>query len=145
MNLSHSDLGTAERTVAGGPSGTAGYLFNIINSAMSLGISSCSPSATISYVSVRPQAEQPIWYVSVSQLALVAAIAKLIRFIISPSPSCVGNIGLPTPSMQSQMHELAKTLPPPRKQNIACDACRYVPVIAHKSQIPTKDGGEPVR
>ncbi|KAJ7069876.1 hypothetical protein C8F01DRAFT_1207397 [Mycena amicta] len=31
---------------------------------------------------------------------------------------------LPTHSMQSQMHELAKTLPPPRKQNTACDACR---------------------
>ncbi|KAJ7175762.1 hypothetical protein C8R46DRAFT_1160905 [Mycena filopes] len=26
--------------------------------------------------------------------------------------------------MQSAMHELAKTLPPPRKQNTACDACR---------------------
>lgn len=26
--------------------------------------------------------------------------------------------------MQNQMHELAKTLPPPRKQNTACDACR---------------------
>uniref|UniRef100_A0A8H8CMA0 Zn(2)-C6 fungal-type domain-containing protein n=1 Tax=Psilocybe cubensis TaxID=181762 RepID=A0A8H8CMA0_PSICU len=31
---------------------------------------------------------------------------------------------LPTPSMQNQIHELAKTLPPPRKQNTACDACR---------------------
>ncbi len=31
---------------------------------------------------------------------------------------------LPTPSMQDQIHELAKTLPPPRKQNTACDACR---------------------
>ncbi|EPQ50998.1 hypothetical protein GLOTRDRAFT_118074 [Gloeophyllum trabeum ATCC 11539] len=26
--------------------------------------------------------------------------------------------------MQNQIHELAKTLPPPRKQNTACDACR---------------------
>ena len=33
---------------------------------------------------------------------------------------------LPTPSMQDQIHELAKTLPPPRKQNTACDACRSV-------------------
>ncbi|KAJ7935527.1 hypothetical protein B0H13DRAFT_2304569 [Mycena leptocephala] len=33
-------------------------------------------------------------------------------------------LSLPTPSMQNQMHELAKTLPPPRKQNTACDACR---------------------
>ncbi|KAJ7044007.1 hypothetical protein C8F04DRAFT_1071288 [Mycena alexandri] len=33
-------------------------------------------------------------------------------------------LALPTPSMQNQMHELAKTLPPPRKQNTACDACR---------------------
>ncbi|KAF7314275.1 hypothetical protein MKEN_00900100 [Mycena kentingensis (nom. inval.)] len=31
---------------------------------------------------------------------------------------------LPNHTMQSQMHELAKTLPPPRKQNTACDACR---------------------
>ncbi|KIM43381.1 hypothetical protein M413DRAFT_403216 [Hebeloma cylindrosporum] len=31
---------------------------------------------------------------------------------------------LPTPTMQNQIHELAKTLPPPRKQNTACDACR---------------------
>ncbi|TFK73576.1 hypothetical protein BDN72DRAFT_814134 [Pluteus cervinus] len=31
---------------------------------------------------------------------------------------------LPTPSMQNHIHELAKTLPPPRKQNTACDACR---------------------
>ncbi|KAF8635875.1 hypothetical protein AX15_000062 [Amanita polypyramis BW_CC] len=31
---------------------------------------------------------------------------------------------LPTPSIQNQIHELAKTLPPPRKQNTACDACR---------------------
>ncbi|KIO06193.1 hypothetical protein M404DRAFT_139322, partial [Pisolithus tinctorius Marx 270] len=30
---------------------------------------------------------------------------------------------LPTPSLQNQIHELAKSLPPPRKQNIACDAC----------------------
>ena len=26
--------------------------------------------------------------------------------------------------MQNQIHVLAKTLPPPRKQNTACDACR---------------------
>ena len=31
-----------------------------------------------------------------------------------------------TPSVQNHMHELAKTLPPPRKQNTACDACRLV-------------------
>lgn len=35
-------------------------------------------------------------------------------------------IGLPTHSQQSYMHELAKTLPPPRRQNVACDACRSV-------------------
>jgi hypothetical protein len=34
-------------------------------------------------------------------------------------------LSLPSPSVQNQIHELAKTLPPPRKQNIACDACRY--------------------
>jgi hypothetical protein len=33
-------------------------------------------------------------------------------------------LSLPSPSVQNQIHELAKTLPPPRKQNIACDACR---------------------
>jgi hypothetical protein len=31
---------------------------------------------------------------------------------------------LPTQLVQNQIHELAKTLPPPRKQNTACDACR---------------------
>ncbi|KAH7885359.1 hypothetical protein F5I97DRAFT_1376184 [Phlebopus sp. FC_14] len=31
---------------------------------------------------------------------------------------------LPTQMVQNQIHELAKTLPPPRKQNTACDACR---------------------
>jgi hypothetical protein len=31
---------------------------------------------------------------------------------------------MPTTSMQNQIHELAKTLPAPRKQNTACDACR---------------------
>ncbi|CAA7261362.1 unnamed protein product [Cyclocybe aegerita] len=36
----------------------------------------------------------------------------------------VPGLALPTPSMQNQIHELAKTLPPPRKQNTACDACR---------------------
>ncbi|KAJ7095959.1 hypothetical protein B0H15DRAFT_82387 [Mycena belliarum] len=41
----------------------------------------------------------------------------------SSSQSSPG-LSLPTPSMQNQMHELAKTLPPPRKQNTACDACR---------------------
>lgn len=29
-----------------------------------------------------------------------------------------------SPSVQNQIHELAKTLPPPRRQNTACDACR---------------------
>lgn len=38
-------------------------------------------------------------------------------------------IVLPTPSMQNQIHELAKTLPPPRKQNIACDACRCAHLV----------------
>ncbi|KAF8964208.1 hypothetical protein BDZ97DRAFT_1919159 [Flammula alnicola] len=43
-----------------------------------------------------------------------------------PPPNVAQQQGLvlPTPSMQNQMHELAKTLPPPRKQNTACDACR---------------------
>ena len=37
---------------------------------------------------------------------------------------------LPTQLVQNQIHELAKTLPPPRKQNTACDACRFVPALA---------------
>ncbi|KAL0960646.1 hypothetical protein HGRIS_005674 [Hohenbuehelia grisea] len=32
-------------------------------------------------------------------------------------------LALPNQSFQNQIHELAKTLPPPRKQNTACDAC----------------------
>ncbi|EGO23988.1 hypothetical protein SERLADRAFT_450284 [Serpula lacrymans var. lacrymans S7.9] len=39
---------------------------------------------------------------------------------------------LPTPSIQNQIHELAKTLPPPRKQNTACDACRSRKVKCHR-------------
>jgi len=34
--------------------------------------------------------------------------------------------------MQNQIHELAKTLPPPRKQNTACDACRTRKVKCNK-------------
>ena len=41
-----------------------------------------------------------------------------------PSPATAFNFS--SPSMQNQIHELAKTLPPPRKQNTACDACRSV-------------------
>ncbi|KAG2009870.1 hypothetical protein CC2G_012747 [Coprinopsis cinerea AmutBmut pab1-1] len=39
---------------------------------------------------------------------------------------------LPTQSFQNQIHELAKTLPPPRKQNTACDACRSRKVKCNK-------------
>ncbi|KAI0669214.1 hypothetical protein C8Q78DRAFT_1042258 [Trametes maxima] len=39
--------------------------------------------------------------------------------------------------MQNQIHELAKTLPPPRKQNTACDACRARKVKCN--QIPGQD------
>ncbi|KAI0771178.1 hypothetical protein BD413DRAFT_551633 [Trametes elegans] len=42
-----------------------------------------------------------------------------------------------SPSMQNQIHELAKTLPPPRKQNTACDACRARKVKCN--QIPGQD------
>ncbi|KAH9999601.1 hypothetical protein BJV74DRAFT_877006 [Russula compacta] len=41
-------------------------------------------------------------------------------------------LSLPSPSVQNQIHELAKTLPPPRKQNIACDACRQRKVKCHQ-------------
>ncbi|TFK40606.1 hypothetical protein BDQ12DRAFT_679740 [Crucibulum laeve] len=40
------------------------------------------------------------------------------------SPSAQPGLVLPSPSIQNHIHELAKTLPPPRKQNTACDACR---------------------
>ena len=40
---------------------------------------------------------------------------------------------LPTQLVQNQIHELAKTLPPPRKQNTACDACRQVPLLGTPS------------
>lgn len=43
---------------------------------------------------------------------------------IPPVGSACIALVLPTPRMQSQIHELAKSLPPPRKQNTACDACR---------------------
>ncbi|PIL22842.1 transcription factor [Ganoderma sinense ZZ0214-1] len=39
--------------------------------------------------------------------------------------------------MQNQIHELAKTLPPPRKQNTACDACRARKVKCN--QLPGQD------
>ncbi|KAF8073810.1 hypothetical protein FPV67DRAFT_1479374 [Lyophyllum atratum] len=39
---------------------------------------------------------------------------------LSPHPG----FALPSQSMQNQIHEYAKALPPPRKQNTACDACR---------------------
>ncbi|THH09267.1 hypothetical protein EW146_g8729 [Bondarzewia mesenterica] len=42
------------------------------------------------------------------------------------------SLPLPSPSMQNQIHELAKSLPPPRKQNIACDACRQRKVKCHQ-------------
>ncbi|KAI0322423.1 hypothetical protein OF83DRAFT_804844 [Amylostereum chailletii] len=53
----------------------------------------------------------------------------------SPSPDISqAALALPTPAMQDQIHELAKSLPPPRKQNIACDACRQRKVKCH--QVP---------
>ncbi|KAL1950745.1 hypothetical protein VTO73DRAFT_5869 [Trametes versicolor] len=42
-----------------------------------------------------------------------------------------------SPTMQNQIHELAKTLPPPRKQNTACDACRARKVKCN--QVPGQD------
>ncbi|OCH88689.1 hypothetical protein OBBRIDRAFT_795009 [Obba rivulosa] len=44
---------------------------------------------------------------------------------------------LPSAALQNQIHELAKTLPPPRKQNTACDACRARKVKCH--QLPGLD------
>ncbi|KAL6308423.1 hypothetical protein BKA93DRAFT_815437 [Sparassis latifolia] len=44
---------------------------------------------------------------------------------------------LTSTSMQNQIHELAKTLPPPRKQNTACDACRARKVKCN--QLPGQD------
>lgn len=47
--------------------------------------------------------------------------------------SAGSTIGLPGHSQQNYMHELAKTLPPPRRQNVACDACRSVHPSLHSS------------
>ncbi|KAF6757465.1 hypothetical protein DFP72DRAFT_989340 [Ephemerocybe angulata] len=44
---------------------------------------------------------------------------------------------LPTQSVQNQIHELAKSLPLPRKQNTACDACRSRKVKCNK--LPGQD------
>ncbi|TDL23131.1 hypothetical protein BD410DRAFT_787431 [Rickenella mellea] len=55
----------------------------------------------------------------------------------SPFKNQSGTIGLPTQTMQNQIHELAKTLPPPRRQNIACDACRARKVKCN--QLPGQD------
>ncbi|KAH8824974.1 hypothetical protein DL96DRAFT_1817587 [Flagelloscypha sp. PMI_526] len=49
----------------------------------------------------------------------------------SPSSSSNGH-NFPDLSMQNYAHELAKTLPPPRKQNTACDACRARKVKCHR-------------
>ena len=38
---------------------------------------------------------------------------------------------------QRHLHELAKTLPPPRRQNIACDACRFVASSASLNALPS--------
>ncbi|KAF4577000.1 hypothetical protein EYR36_004985 [Pleurotus pulmonarius] len=43
-------------------------------------------------------------------------------------------LALPSQSVQNHIHELAKTLPPPRKQNTACDACRSRKVKCNRVQ-----------
>ena len=60
------------------------------------------------------------------------SVATLMPSSVNTDPSMLPSslshnpaLSLPSPSVQNQIHELAKTLPPPRKQNIACDACRY--------------------
>lgn len=66
---------------------------------------------------------------------IVLFLNNQVRINYPPNPpyfSMVASaLALPSPSLQNQIHELAKTLPPPRKQNIACDACRY----AHLSSL----------
>lgn len=52
-----------------------------------------------------------------------------------PRPSPRPGLVLPTQSLQNQIYELAKTLPPPRKQNTACDACRSV-FLPYLSLVP---------
>ncbi|TBU45011.1 hypothetical protein BD309DRAFT_861086 [Dichomitus squalens] len=53
------------------------------------------------------------------------------------SPSASQSFNFSSPTMQNQIHELAKTLPPPRKQNTACDACRARKVKCN--QLPGQD------
>src|SRR5260221_72803 len=55
-------------------------------------------------------------------------------------------LSLPSPSVQNQIHELAKTLPPPRKQNIACDACRYALIyFAYLFQVSSSHPSHPAK
>uniref|UniRef100_A0A0W0EVM0 Xylanolytic transcriptional activator regulatory domain-containing protein n=1 Tax=Moniliophthora roreri TaxID=221103 RepID=A0A0W0EVM0_MONRR len=57
---------------------------------------------------------------------------------MQPRPDQPLDYVLPTPSAQAAsaqaqaMYELAKSLPPPRKQNTACDACRSRKVKCHR-------------
>ena len=54
---------------------------------------------------------------------------------------CPPAFNFSSPTMQNQIHELAKTLPPPRKQNTACDACRSVSVstsVCRRPDLPSQ-------
>ena len=58
--------------------------------------------------------------------------------LIAMKPTALKGFNFSTPSVQNQIHELAKTLPPPRKQNTACDACRCA-VHSYMEPVPTLD------
>ncbi|KAJ8523233.1 hypothetical protein ONZ45_g262 [Pleurotus djamor] len=59
------------------------------------------------------------------------------------SPLLHPGLALPSQSAQNYIHELAKTLPPPRKQNTACDACSSSSPGPSKLASPIFENGYP--
>lgn len=77
----------------------------------------CFPRPSVRLPSDVVLQPSPSWF-------LWSAISLSLSIHSSYSPTFPPALALPSQSAQSHMHELAKTLPPPRKQNTACDACR---------------------
>lgn len=76
--------------------------------------------------------ENPPFHASARLISPVILLPPLPDFDTDPdSPPSSG------PRLQSQMYDAATNFPAPRKQNIACDACRSRKVRCH--QIPGQD------